>query len=97
MKEETGLDIQGVLGKCDVRIRVIVPSTDPKLASWRKWGRKYCDPKCFDVLNRSGSGWKTWYIYFGVIEPSRFTAVDILNPEAPTKIELLNQIHTSSA
>jgi hypothetical protein len=63
-----------VANKRAIRIAVTVPSSDRRLVSWMKWGRKHCEANFFDCLNRGGGGkHRTWYIYFGVIEPSRFS------------------------
>jgi hypothetical protein len=78
--QKTGLRLKGTIGKCDVRITVVIPSTDRALVPWSKWGRKHCDPHAFQTLNRLGAAWRTWFIYWRAIEPARFRAVDVLRP-----------------
>lgn len=63
-----------------VRITTVIPSTDRKLISWIKWGRKHCDPRTFAALREQG--YRSWYIYFGTIEPGKFTSVEMLNRSA---------------
>jgi hypothetical protein len=82
MYASTGLRVKGIIGKCDVRITVVIPTTERALVSWKRWGRKHCEPGFFDALNSLGSAWETWFIYFGTIEPSRFQSVDVLEEVA---------------
>ena len=58
-----------------VRIKVMIPSRDRLLVPWWKWGRKHCDPDCYDALNRLAPGYRNHFIYFGVIAPDRFLEV----------------------
>jgi hypothetical protein len=67
-----------------VRITVSIPSSDRKLVSWMKWGRKHCNPDMFDRLNRSGGGkCKSWYIYFSTVKPDQFSNIEILTSTPP--------------
>lgn len=75
--------VAGWWGKGDVRITVTIPRSDSCLFRWSRWGRKHCTPEWFDTLNDAGSHWRDWYIYFNLIPPEQFKAVDILNPDAP--------------
>jgi hypothetical protein len=79
-----GIRIKGVkaAGKHDVRIGVVIPSTDRALVTWSRWGRKHCEPGFFQALNECGPAWRTWFIYFGTILPARFRSVEILRPLA---------------
>jgi len=71
--------------KREVRIRIKLPSSDPKLQRWRSWSRKHCEPGYADILERSAGAnirkAKTWWLYFGMILPTRFEGIDILVPE----------------
>jgi hypothetical protein len=58
-----------------VRIKVMIPSSDRLLVPWWKWGRKHCNPDCYDVLNRLAPGYRNHFMYFGVIAPDRFLEV----------------------
>lgn len=70
--------------KLAVRITVVVPTTDRKLVRWRKWSRKHCEPKTYDLLTKAnGHKHDTWWIYFGLIEPSRFRAIEYLSQGTP--------------
>lgn len=65
-----------------VRITVKLPSNDPNLKSWRSWSRKHCEEGYAEHLEQTagmqGRKAKTWWLYFGTVPPSAFTAVDIL-------------------
>lgn len=65
-----------------IRITVMIPSSDRKLVTWTKWGRKHCEPRFFNALNRKGHNWRTWYIYFGVIPSARFKSIDVLEVQS---------------
>jgi hypothetical protein len=70
-----------------VRITVVVPTTDRKLVKWTTWGRRHCEQGMYEcLLKAGGSKYDTWYVYFGIVEPSKFRAVDYLEggPERPT-------------
>jgi hypothetical protein len=67
-----------------VRITVKIPSSDKSLVHWPRWARKRLEPSWYDALNRTASGGRkgqerTWWLYFGVISPDRFAAVEILD------------------
>lgn len=74
-----------VANKRAVRITIKLPSTDRNLRQWRSWSRKNCEPGYADRLEAAaghgGRKAKTWWLYFGVIPPSAFVAVDILEPD----------------
>jgi hypothetical protein len=72
--------LRGVLGKCEVRIRVAIPITNRALVAWSKWGREHCDPHFFEMLNCLGPAWRTWYVFFGIVRPTEFQAIDVLIP-----------------
>lgn len=61
--------------KTAARIEVVIPSHDRRLVSWARWGRKHCELSMFESLNRTGSGWKMWFIYFGTISTDHFASV----------------------
>lgn len=69
-----------------VRITVKLSSNDPNLKQWRSWSRKHCEDGYADRLERAagsnGRKARSWWLYFGTIPPSAFTAVDVLR-EAP--------------
>lgn len=70
-----------VANKSEVRISVRVPAGDRNLVAWQRWARKRLAPEWYDALSRSGGQkHKTWFLYWGVIPPSWFTAVDVLCP-----------------
>lgn len=67
-----------------VRITVKLPSSDAKLKEWLPWARKRLDPDWLAQLNEAGGGnrkARTWRLYFGIIPPSAFVAVDVLELE----------------
>lgn len=64
--------------KREVRITVKLSSTDRALRRFLPWARRRFDPQWLDSLVRSGGGKRcadTWWLYFGVIEPSAFVDV----------------------
>jgi hypothetical protein len=67
-----------------VRITVKINSSDRRLVEWLKWGRKHCEEWLFDALNETGGGkHATWFVYFGVIEPDRFSNIEFLTAQLP--------------
>ena len=60
-----------------VRITTVIPSSDKRLVSWSKWSRKRCEPGFRAALNGSGHAHKSWFIYFGLVAVSRFTAIQV--------------------
>jgi hypothetical protein len=67
-----------------VRITVKLASQDRNLKEWLPWARRRLEPGWLAQLNESGGGSRkarTWRLYFGVIPPSAFVAVDILETE----------------
>ena len=65
-----------------VRITVKVPSSDRALKDYLPWARKHIEHKYLKRLIAAAGGGtakaKTWKLYFGVIPPSAFVSVDIL-------------------
>jgi hypothetical protein len=65
--------------KLSVRIKVVIPSSDRRLVKWTTWGRKHCQPRTFEgLISKNGTRYKTWWLYFGVIKPDLFQAVDYI-------------------
>jgi hypothetical protein len=52
----------------EVRITVVIPSTDRRLVRWEKWMRRHCDPDLLRVADetakKGGFDWREWYVYF---------------------------------
>lgn len=66
--------------KSTARIKIMIPSSDRCLVRWLTWGKKRCDPHLFASLNEAehmGGAYKTWWLYLGVIDPSRFLSVEV--------------------
>jgi hypothetical protein len=70
-------------GNGDVRVRVVIPSTDRRLASWPRYVRKYAPDdrrKNFRNTLREVPGAEAavprFWIYFGVIPVERIKAVE---------------------
>lgn len=72
------------INKKAVRITVKIPSSDRALKDYLPWARKHIEPNYLRrLIAVSGGGnakAKTWKLYFGVIEPRAFVAVDMLEP-----------------
>jgi hypothetical protein len=64
--------------KREVRITIKLSSGDRALRRFVPWARRRFDPHWLDSLILSGGGKRcadTWWLYFGVIEPSAFVDV----------------------
>ncbi len=63
-----------------VRITVDLPTSDRNLHEWLPWARQNLSPEWLAVLHSVALGnlikAKTWRIYFGVIPPESFLAID---------------------
>ena len=69
--------------KLAVRITVSILSSDRRLDRWMRWAPRHLELTWFHMLNELGGGptlATTWWIYWGIIPPQRFIAVDILDP-----------------
>src|SRR5262249_23140855 len=65
------------INKQAVRITCIIPSTDRRLVSWKKYARKHLSADDNQKLIRAdGSKHKTWYLFFGTVPPEQFRAVE---------------------
>jgi hypothetical protein len=61
------------------RITVRILLTDRKLKRWSTWSNRKVEPHWRDALNKTGGGKDaTWFLYFGVIPPERFDAIDLM-------------------
>src|SRR5262249_20131844 len=62
--------------KTEVRITVCDLSSS-SLVRWSRWGPKNCEPGWYDRLCvTDGHQHRTWWVYFDLIPPSLFTAVE---------------------
>jgi hypothetical protein len=62
---------------CDnsqVRIKLMIPTTDHRLVSWGKYRRKL-EHAQLEALER-GERPETWWVYRGVISPTRFIGIE---------------------
>lgn len=70
--------------KREARITVKLRSSDPLLRQWLPWARKRLDPAYLArLVDAAGGGMraaKTWWLYWGPIPPSAFSAIDLLEP-----------------
>ncbi|WP_092177870.1 hypothetical protein [Bosea sp. OK403] len=63
-----------------MRIKVVILSNDRSLRLWLPWARKRLRPDWLNIMIETGGGKakaKIWYLYQGVIEPSRFAEVQV--------------------
>jgi hypothetical protein len=68
------------LNKRAVRITVLIPTSDRKLRYWPQWGRKRLSSRDYEGLKVTGGGKaKTWWLYFGVIRPTCFREIELLD------------------
>ena len=70
--------------KREVRIKVKIPSSDRNLQQWLPWARKHVPHDYIERLINSSHAnpraARSWFIYWGVVPPSAFLAVDHLKP-----------------
>jgi hypothetical protein len=75
----------------DVRISVDVEEGDANLHEWLPWARRRIEPDWLAFLHPVALGnlnkAKSWRLYFGVIPPQSFVAVEELAP-SPTVVPL---------
>jgi hypothetical protein len=53
------------------RLTVSISEDDPALVKWTEWATKNATPATVRSLHASASGFDTWYVYFGVIDPAK--------------------------
>lgn len=70
----------------EARIAVEVPAGDRNLHEWLPWARRHLSPEWLAQLHPVGGGnltqARTWRLYFGVIDPSQFVAVETVGQAA---------------
>jgi hypothetical protein len=65
----------------EVRITLVIPSTDRRLVRCADWMRKH-DPDLYRIAVSLGhTGWETFYCYFGIVPVSYLRAVEYADPE----------------
>jgi hypothetical protein len=65
----------------EIRITLVIPSTDRRLVRWADWARKH-DPDLHRIaVNLGHTGWETFYCYFGIVPVSYSRAVECADPE----------------
>lgn len=76
----TGAVLQ-TIDQLAVRIAVRIPRGDRHLVKWSLWAPRHLERDWLATLNRAGGGTaiaNSWYLYFGVISPAWFVAIDHL-------------------
>ena len=66
----------------EVRIKIKLPINHINLKRWFTWSASRVDPIFREMLIQSGGGKskaKTWYVYFGSVEPYEFLTVEFLD------------------
>jgi len=64
--------------KSRVRIKVVIPSTDRRLVQWARWRGRLAGDGALDLAHLGDAtrlSSRSWYLYFGLIEPRRFAEV----------------------
>lgn len=64
--------------KSRVRIKVVIPSRDRNLVQWTRWNGRLAVKDEMDISKLGGAtrlSSRSWFIYFGVIEPTSFAEV----------------------
>lgn len=82
--------------RMEIRIKVKLRETDPRLKCWWTWSRQHVVDAVHENLIENGGGKRkarNWFIYFGVIPPEAFERVDDLVTQAETQraVNDLNQ------
>ena len=62
------------LDKSRYRLTVGIAEDDPSLEKWIEWSAKNVTPVTIRFLHAAASGFNTWYVYFGVIDPAKIEA-----------------------
>jgi hypothetical protein len=81
------------VGTLDCRIKLSIPSHDPKLVRWEPWCNKHA-PHIIDILinkctcgvDHTPSIRNTW-VYFGIVPVSAFRVVEYADPEKRAEFE----------
>jgi hypothetical protein len=68
------------------RATVEIPSTDKRLVRYDEWMKKNFAPKVIKAAHADpdlppGVNWKSWYMYFGDVPPSKIRAVEYADPK----------------
>ena len=70
-----------------VRISAEIDDDDPELHKWLGWARRRLPQELLWLIHPPGSDSqrqaKSWFIYFGVIPPSAFVAIDEVSELTP--------------
>jgi hypothetical protein len=56
--------------KTRYRLTANIPEHNPVLVKWTEWAAKNVTPATIRVLHEAAGSFKTWYVYFGVIDPT---------------------------
>ncbi len=84
----------GVFDKTECRIKVDIPVSDSRLIKWSVYAKqKNVSDKWYRALDVTGGGGSdNWYLFFGVIKPELFKAVQELKQEINEEETLCLQI-----
>ena len=85
--------------KLAVRISVKIPPNDhQRLVYWPKWAKSRLHPDLYDALAITGGNMdKTWWLYWGVIPPAWFVAIDKLEPPTEDELKLQEALANGTA
>lgn len=73
-----------IADKLEARLKIKLPSTDPKLKRWLPWARRHCESGYPERLSAAAGGMakaRTWWLYFGVVPASAIITVDYIKGE----------------
>jgi hypothetical protein len=83
----------------DVRVSVELEPGDRNLQDWLPWARRHLSAEWMAHLHPVASGnlkkAKTWRLYFGIIPPNRFAAIEELE-QSPSVVPLRPQVRIAS-
>jgi hypothetical protein len=97
LSRKRGRQVQ-MTNKLAVRISVEIPLNDQKLVYWPKWAKSRLHPAFYDAMAKTGGNMdKTWWLYWGVIPPAWFIAIDVLQPQTDDDLKLQEALANGTA
>lgn len=60
--------------KTRFRLSVTIADDAPMLHKWTVWSKSNCNPAMLAGLHEAAKNFESWFVYFGVIEPTAITA-----------------------
>lgn len=71
----------------EVRITLVIPSTDERLVRWKRWIQRHDSNLLAGVRRGRGESWANYWVYFGVVPVTYFQAIEYTDPALKTLYE----------